>query len=343
MKLNKPKNIYFNAVINPSYNNAPAIYDETLTIPLLDNPSEYYCSVVRFQIPLNAIPFFHFPLDINQNNANVSNLILGIRTAGLVKYAERVIYVPNNNLPVPTTTRVTAPYWTNNQAISDYYNVFSISQMITLFNNTLATAITAAGLVGSTAVYSYNSTTQLITLTVNASFLASGASIFMNDACENFLASFQLYENNNPTVGDDFYHVITTATTVEDYNAMSLWFDLRRILVTSNSLPVRFESVPAQNEPGGIGNGLVSYQPILTDFIVALDDVNTASCIAVYNPSAQYRLIDMTSHTPINKVQISLLYVDKFGNQFPIKLDSSQSASVKLGMFHKSLYEHYSQ
>lgn len=335
----KQANCYFNCVINPAFNNAAAIYDETLTIPLLDNPSEYFCSVVRFQIPLNAIPFFHFPLDRNQNNANVSDLILGIRTVGLVKYPQRVIYVPNNNLPVPTTTRVIAPFWTNNQAISDYYSVFSINQMITLFNNTLVTAITAAGLVGPTAIYSYNASTQLITLTVNAAFLAAGCTIFMNDACENFLASFQLFENYDVTVGDDFYHVITSAVTVEDYNAMSLWFDLRRIIVTSNSLPVRFESVPAQNEPGGIGNGLVSYQPILTDFIIGLDDVNTASCIAIYNPSAQYRLIDMTSHTPINKVHIALSYSDKYNNQFPIKLDRSQSASVKLGFFKRSLYE----
>lgn len=336
-------NTYINCVINPSFNNAPAIFDQTFTLPLLDDPSQYYCSIIRFVAPLNAIPYFHFPLNINQSNANVGSLIFGIKTTLNVKTAVPVIYVPNNNLPVPTTTAVSAPYWTNNQAISDYYGIFSIQQVITMFNVAVQSALTASGTAGS-AVYSYNSTTQLISLTVNAAFVATGASIFMNDAAENFLSTFQFYENYTPTVEDDYYHVLTPLPApvggpyvfVEEAIGMSLWYDLRNIIITSNSLPIRFESVPS-----GSDSGLVAYKPIVTDFIIGLDDVNVASCIAIYNPQSQYRLIDMTSHTSIVKIQLSILYADKFGNNFPLLLDRSQSASIKLGFFKKNLFQHY--
>lgn len=337
-------NIYFNCQINPSSNNQEAIFDESLTIALLQNPADYYCSVIRFAVPLNNIPIFKFPLDVNQSNANVSTFILGITTAGGVKYPVKVIYVPDNNIVPPSTTRVTAPYFTKEQALSDYFNIFSVVQVLELFNTAIASAVVASGIGVTAPFYIYTPSTQLISCIVTAAFIGTGASLFVNDNVKNYISSFRFYDNITPTVGDDFVHIFSPLPFggaspyqfIEEENAMSLWFDVRRIIIKTNSLPVKFESVPGTSVAAGFG--AVAYQPILTDFVVGIDDFSLQNSIAIYNPTSQYRLVDMTSNAPIVKVHISIWYADKYGDQFPLTIDANQSASVKLGFFHRSMY-----
>jgi hypothetical protein len=337
-------NIYFNAVINPDPNQrlgTIAKFNQNLTIPLLLNPSEYYCTVVRFQLPINNIPLFKFPVDRNQNNPLVSKLVLGISYLG-TKYPEYVNYIADNTYTAPTPG-ASAPYFSSLQAGSNFYDVFSIRAMLNMFNVTLATAITAAGC-GGTAVYSYNEATQIISLTASQSLVTSTATIFMNDAAFNFVNSFRMLFNTTPTVEDDYYHIFNplpplvslSYTFVEDYSAMSLWFDLRKITLVSNSMPIAYESVPTLVD--GQATGVTSAQAILTDFVVGLDNVSDVSTVAVYNPSAQYRLIDCTGHTPLVNIDLAFFYTDKFGNTFPVTIDPSQTASVKLAFLRKSLY-----
>lgn len=344
-------NTYLNIVINPlsslGARDTPAVYDENLTIPVLSNPSEYYCSVIRFSLPLDTIPILKFPVDVSQNNPNVSYLVFGIRNALGTMFSEQVIFTPTSNLTAPTPAG-SAPFFTNQQAVSDYYNIFSIRAMVNMFNAALSAAVTASGLGVASPYYTYDPNTELFSLTVPQAFQATAASIYMNKYAKNFLSSFEFFFDSTTFVDDYlYYHVLTYLPPLvgtnyifyEDYISVALWFDLRKIVITSTTLPVNPESVPSQNpNDGGRTNGLVSYNPIITDYIIAFDLTNQIQTVAVYNPTSQYRLVDMSSNSPLNKINLAFYYYDKFGNQFPVYVSPSQQISIKLGFFRKELY-----
>ncbi len=339
-------NVYFNCRISPTENNQPAIFDQTLTSPLLDNPSDYYCAVLRFNVPINNIPLFKIPVDVTQNNPNITTMVIGVSTTGGVngtKFDEQVVYIADNTLTAPTPSVTGPTFFTTTQTLSNYYDIFSVVQVLELFNTALAAAVAASSVSATAPYYIFDSTTQLIKLVVDTSFYTSGLSIFMNDTVKNYLSSFRYLENFKPTVEDNFYQILAPLPYgsptggpylfVEESNSLNLWFDLNRIIIKTNTLPVKSESVPSTSN-----NGAVTYSPILTDFVVGLDDLSLTNQSAIFNPLAQYRLIDMSSRTPIKSVHIAILYSDRFGNTYPLLLDKNQSATIKLGFFKRSLY-----
>ena len=56
--------------------------------------------------------------------------------------------------------------------------------------------------------------------------------------------------------------------------------------------------------------------------------------MVVYNPSAEYRLVDMNSYRNLNRVYIIVYWKDKFGNIHSFELNPGNAASVKI-MFRR--------
>jgi hypothetical protein len=56
--------------------------------------------------------------------------------------------------------------------------------------------------------------------------------------------------------------------------------------------------------------------------------------MVIYNPNAEYRLIDMNSYMNLNRVDIIVYWKDKFGNIHPFELNPGNAASVKI-MFRR--------
>lgn len=452
-------NIYYNAIIQPDPRNGPQSilckYSENLAQAIIDNPNDYYCSIIRFILPIDAIPTVIFPVDLYQDPATFnylqSNLVLGINLGGSfpvpptptppptpttytgavpvggTNFYANVIYDPPSNTPPPTTGVVSY-----DQSLSAFYWIYSIQQMINMFNKALNTAMIAAAMpllylvtltvpsnatigdiyrdshgskytvnvtivggvlltlndtfnsgppipatngvltkvsgLGDSTIgytnytatgiarpyYTYDPVTQLISLHVDDEFIATGAKIFMNKYMVNYLASFNLYFDastvsatpqdrsqlhfHNLSVlpkGQTSPYIIT-----QNFTTISLWFALRRIIVTSSTLPITPEVLPAGGGRTGTSeSGIVNYMPVVTDFAVALDDANQLQEVLIYNPTAQYRLVDMTSNSPLNKIDLSFYWEDRFNNILPVSLSAYQQASVKLGFFKKSLYE----
>src|SRR5580658_1620493 len=124
---NSSDNIYYNVVFNHNTSNGEtptlAQYNFTNTISVLDKPSDYFCSIVRFTIPLSEVPLYIFPIKPNQSNPNLSPMIIGISYNGN-NYFQNIVYVPNNNLPAPVQNQTT-------QVIMPYYFVYSYQNLIT--------------------------------------------------------------------------------------------------------------------------------------------------------------------------------------------------------------------
>ena len=56
--------------------------------------------------------------------------------------------------------------------------------------------------------------------------------------------------------------------------------------------------------------------------------------MVIYNPTAEYRLIDMNSCMDLNRVDIIVYWKGKFGHIHPFELNPGNAASVKI-MFRR--------
>lgn len=353
-------NVYMDVIFTTNGFTTPQVaqYNVTKTIPIIDDCSQYYCSVIRFDIPLNEIPLYIMPIIPNQANPNLTPFVIGIKSGG-VDVAQPVIYVPYNTKPVPVQDQVT-------QVITEYYYVYSYALLINCINNSLYTAWVTAGSPGAFAPYFYfNPVTQLIELIVTAAFVSGGNIIFMNNHMHDYLPGF-IYErvgtsgnhqfdilfNTTPFVLNAKSYNIYNGVAITDYNttptyylfaqeykAITDWNSLRKIIIVSNTIPVIPEVIPVFNN--GVQTNVTSSLPIITDFVPSLNDAGDTRSIAYYYPTGQYRLIDMISEVPLIKIDLQIKWIDKQGNVYPLFITPNQQATVKLAFLKKDLYKKY--
>lgn len=364
-------NIYLNIVMNHSplkydtsvppiiTNETPeqASYNVTKTIPILEKCSDYFVSIIRFDVSLDLIPITIMPIIPNQLNPNLTPMIIGINYLG-VNYPQSVIYVPPNLEPAPIQNQVT-------QVITPYYFIYEYQVLINMINQALQLAYVAAGNpggVGNAPFFIFDPTTQLISLIVSQAFITSGAIIYENAFLNNYLSGFNiLFRGGSQPDGRDFDFILANPTTnvlsyntlnyptntfpvaptysqfTQQYSTIAYWFSLRKILFVTNTIPIIREYTPAYN-PNGSQNGVANSLPILTDFTPNLEFTNQPRSIAYYYPAGQYRLVDMIANTPLQKIDLQIFWEDKFGNIFPLVLSINQQANVKIGFFRKELY-----
>ena len=72
----------------------------------------------------------------------------------------------------------------------------------------------------------------------------------------------------------------------------------------------------------------------ITDFTIAVYGNNQYRTMVVYNPAAEYRLIDMHSSMNLNRVYIVVCWKGTFGNIHPFELHPGCCANLKL-MFRR--------
>lgn len=343
-------NIYLNVVFqnNTTNSEVPAHYNVTKTMPIVDKPNEYYITVVRMDIPLNGIPLLIIPIVPNQANPNLTPFVFTINASSTT-----VIYVPDNNNTVPVQNQLT-------QVITPYYFVFSFQNIITAFNTALAASWVAAGSpggAGNAPFFIFNPVTQLISLAVSQAFITAGATISFNNALTNYLEGFELFfdtatntfrfilanfGNNGWNLPGQTIPVAVGPPVVwflfsQEYTCMEYWLSLRKIVLLSNTIPITTEFVPAFDATGS-QTGVATSLPILTDFIPNIEQAGDSRSIAVYNPSAQYRLIDLIGSNPLYNIDLKIQWQDKLGNYFDLFIEPFQEGSVKLAFLRKDLY-----
>ena len=68
-----------------------------------------------------------------------------------------------------------------------------------------------------------------------------------------------------------------------------------------------------------------------------MDGNNQYRPMVVYNPAAEYRLIDMHSSMNLNRIDIIVYWKDTFGNIHPFELHPGCATNVKLLFRRKTL------
>lgn len=375
-------NVYLNITFqgNPTITGPVLLeYNATKTTPLVDKASEYYASIVRFDIPLEALPVTICPIEPNQSNSNLTTLKIGINYAGL-NYTQPIIFIPQNILAPPPIQNVS-----NFQVITPYYFVYTFDYMLTLINTALSAAWIASGIPAlymsppNAPYFIFNSSTQIISLIVPSIFnsiagspLASLPTIYINYDMLQYLDNFT-FKVGNAMFDNGVIFMISglvnesngytpygqTATNPPSYYELNqsfpglgTWTSLRKILITSSTLPIVSEYVPSNvlspsnsGSPPGIvtqnqSTSINSSMPVISDFVPQINRGEDARSIAYYLPTAQYKLVDMISDMPIYKVDLRVYWEDIYNNIYPLLIPNFQQANVKLAFIRKDLYKY---
>lgn len=353
----------YNTTILVSADEEQAEYNITKNIPILNKCSDYYASILRFSIPLDVVPLQIMSIVPNQANPNLTPYFVGISYGG-TDYASQLIYIPPNNLTPPVQNLPT-------QIITPYYFTYNYGVLIRMINTALTAAFVASPIpaaIGGSALAPYiylDPVTNLFTLVVQPYFttltapLASVPIIYVNALLAPFIDSFQFkFIGFDSPTGHDYEFILNDYllkpyypptyglapgvnpiifyASTQEYSTLEYWTSIRKILVTSSSIPILNESVPTTNNTSDI-NALF---PIISDFTLNIDQsAGTSRTIAYYLPTAEYRLVDMISDNPLQKIDLKFYWQDLQANLYPIYLSANQQIEVKLGFFRKSLYK----
>jgi len=354
--------IYVNmSFVNNQLYPQPAQITEARTQAVIQNPSDWLMSVVRFDVDSHSIPI-NLPLMFVDPITGVKSQTLTKSTIFLTylgnTYTEDIIFVPNPGPLLPS-----AIPFNYLPAIYDYQVWFNF------VNTALGLAFTASGAVGSPPQFIYNAVTGLLDLYVDQNFIpAAGPNqiyISVNEPLYKYFTNFemnfniQVYTNQvpynyailrltntnttlMPAVGSRQGLPLSVQAIVNLYKCTQLasgtgsLSSLRSIILTSNLLPFRAEGISTVG-PNGANNSYNTNStfPILSDFLVPVDQkVTEFRIVNEYLPTPQYRYINLYGRDPITTIDIKMYWTDFQQNIYPIFLANSEAINVKL-LFQK--------
>ena len=111
------------------------------------------------------------------------------------------------------------------------------------------------------------------------------------------------------------------------------------VVSTNTSPPLTYDDTTNSNLTSSGNNSNLSN--IISDFEIPVSESNQYRPILVYNPTAEYMLIDMNSQLNLNKIDISVFWKTHYGEFIPLRLQPGCAAHIKLLFRHKTFYLGY--
>ena len=128
----------------------------------------------------------------------------------------------------------------------------------------------------------------------------------------------------------------------QEFSTIDTWSPVASIVFVSNTIPIVSNQLSAPlvfnngQSSSGIGNN--------SNFAQIITDMTTNQQVfkpnVLYNPTAEYRRIDMTGNTPLSNIDINVYWRDKLGQLIPFTLASGATASVKFLFERKDRFFH---
>jgi hypothetical protein len=371
----QPDKIYFDVVITNLQTidtPPPTLYfNETRSVPFLQNPQDYYLSIIRFTLDTPTLPIFIPEIQPNQGNLNLTIYSVTLSWTDPVsgtKYSQ-LTYITyqtqDNSVPIPLPPNQNPNGLQNNT--TGYYSIYNFQYWIYLINNAftacfndLNTQVVAAGLVLPTTnapVMTFDTNNQVAIINCDVlgyNYTSSNyIQIFMNPALYQLFSSFPFTINGlGSSVTNNENVLIQTNTfgganvipfppinptydaiqVIQEYSTIALWSPITSVVFCSNTLPIVPTNISA---PSVYYNGLSinnngnnsNVSQIITDFV---SDTGFYKPNIVYNPSAQYRLVDMTGNRPVSNLDISVYWKDRIGTLQPFLIGTGTTATLKI-------------
>jgi hypothetical protein len=140
-----PDQVYFDVTVTnfESTTTFPPVfyYNESRTMPFIENPEDYFLSIVRFTVETTTLPTQIVSIEPNQADINKTIYSVTLEYPGFAPQQVFIDWIPQDNLaPIPPPPSETA-----NGLQYDgggYYNAYSNTWFINLVNTALAQAFT---------------------------------------------------------------------------------------------------------------------------------------------------------------------------------------------------------
>jgi len=355
-------NIPHNDLISIQGSPTPAKYSEVRDQALFKGaPKDWVMSVVRFTIPTSFIPIQFFPVEpdpINPLNPNKSIYSITLSYLGNV-FQEYLEWEPQETfLPIPPPpTDITNQENKADPRYYLYYSLYSFQHFCTLINRALDKCfqdnIVPLLPVGNytSPFMTFNGETYLFTLTTSALFLdteTNPINLWFNSFLNaNFDTSFNVkYSSiNSPTGQNVRYVLLDTGNNaykdpitdeilyrqLQDFYTSGQMSNFTSLVIRSVSLPIVNEMISLQPRLSNRGIGVAgATQAILSDYEIDLGSEKNLRAYVHYIPTAEYRRITMHGETPINRIDLEILWKDNYDNLFPVLIPSHDVATVKI-------------
>lgn len=338
-------NIYFDILLtNTSNNLIEASYDVTKKGPILKQPRDYYLALSKFTCDLSALPIFRF------------------RDGEYVITSKWDVFTENTIVPFISTT----PSNPSNRDIYNYQHFLNIinSAIRTSLSNLWTTSggtlpvpnpTVATNPVPFIAFDGENSPLRFVfPEEYNNDIVANTVELFFNYSLFEFFETFQSEFNGDFSSNEAFKIIVRSDgenyanyptdgiviafdgyTMVQDSSSFYLWYDIKDILISSQSLPVLKENY---GFPNSLSNDNTKLS-ILTDVsITSLGGVGTLGTLE-YLPQPQYRLLTLTSSQVLSQVDIRFNYRTKRNEIRPLLLAPNKSITCKLLFVKRDLFK----
>jgi hypothetical protein len=331
----------------------PALFQEVRDQAIITNPNDYLLSVVRFSVPTSLIPLQIMPIIPNQLDPNLSTYRVTLTYLGS-SYGFSVIYIPTDvsisvpPAPGPTENPIRSKY-------ARYYSIFSIQHLVDMINTALTTSYSAlnsahGGVVSSAPFMLYDTSTKLFSMVASTEYVTNNVKIFFNFALNKlFEGSFNqiinpaaidtnaqfvienlhgtnLFVIPGPLAGYQMFQEFDTISQIDSFDSL--------VFITG-TLPIRTEALSSQVLGSNTQTQNTSnFQRILTDFQIDLSTGFESRSFIHYNPSAEYRRVDMFGTGPINNIDIQVFWRDTQLNLYPVLIPYGFLLTIKI-LFEK--------
>lgn len=315
---------------------------DTKNQPIVNNPEDYYMSLVRFSIEGSNIPIFIYAS--NDDGTPNNDYYFVTLSVGANDYRRGVIYVSDDNSIILTGNLQNPVY--SYQSFLDMINTAFQSAFNDIPSNVLPVGYTTAPFL------IFNNETGIISLITDPKYANNAINVYMNTSLFTFFGNFQalynldLYKNYLFRIKNNGNNTIATIVSPngptiinaleirQEYQNLYEWSSLKKIVVTSGLLPTISEFTTSKN----FGNSNFNSIRIISDYIPPNDAfIGANRSVFTYNPTAQYRLAQLTGTSGISKLDFQFFWEDRFSNLRPIVLSPAGTATIKLLFFKKSL------
>lgn len=409
----EPTHIYYDLeVANQSLNDtglppSRLSFTQVRSSAILDNPNDYFMSIVRFSLDTaGALPSFIPQIDLQQSNDPSSNfytpdfpnktvyeITMSYTDLSGVTFSSTkpVIYIPHikSGLNLPGFQAPANPPLTIQDSTTNYYWVQNLNQWIQMVNKTLSDAwgevvFDASGslspLTGGKEIPPYlvwDDTTNVASLYARIDLFNQGAfwnpyttavspapaNIWFNAPLRILFSSFEYtfqgyappesfllrvynrkdnVDASGATIGGIQNPPWDALVMEQAFSTGPTMCPITSIVFTTSLLPVlpSLLGVPqlfSQNA-GVIGNqdnnNIIN---TVTDLEVNLSRGDEYLPNVIYEPTAEYRLLDLQSNAPLTSIQISVVWKDIFGQVHDFYIQNGCGATLKV-MFRKKVY-----
>ncbi len=341
----------------------PMRFKQRKTEPFLDNPSNYYLSLVRWNVPAFSMPLHIMPIQNNQSDSNLSQYSITLETSTDIEQTF-LFYTSRNAEPTPLNAIPT-------QKFTEYYWIFTYQHMVDMINQAILVAFDnvsgkPAGAIAPFLIYDeeakiFSIIAQLSQygVTINPTPIppASPTTQPTYDADIKIWMNYKLFElfngfpSNFPTEpiapdGRDVQILVQdyknntwsgsagggdqVVQIKQNFKSISTWSPVKQILFETSLIPINKEYTSLSTN---------SFKKILTDFEPIQNSNDDIRTTYQYFPSGVYRLVDLIGTHKQYNIDLFVTWIDVFGNEYCPEVSAFQQFTAKLLFVKRNLYK----